>query len=99
MIDASGEEEGSDDEKEASVPPAECPAHKAAEVTKRKMTDNEVLANAIGFLGAGNETTAATLAFASYALALHPDIQEKLQSEIDGYFDEKPVSSSKAKAV
>ena len=93
MIDATGEEEGSDDEKEAA-PPAECPAHKATAATRRKMTDNEVLANAIGFLGAGNETTATTLAFASYALALHPDIQEKLQSEIDGYFDEKPVSLS-----
>ena len=91
MIDATGEEEGSDDEKE-TAPPIECQAHKAAVATQRKMTDDEVLATAIGFLGAGNETTAATLAFASYALALHPDIQEKLQSEIDGYFNEKPVS-------
>lgn len=90
MIDATGEEGDSDEEKDAK-PPTECPAHKP---TKKKgtMTDSEVLANAIGFLTAGNETTATTLAFASYALALHPDIQEKLQSEIDVYFDEKPVS-------
>ena len=91
MIDATGEEEDSDEEKDAE-PPAECPAHQP---TKKRgtMTDNEVLDNAFGFLGAGNETTATTLAFASYALALHPDIQEKLQSEIDIYFDEKPVSN------
>ena len=93
MIDATGEERDSDEEKDAEPePPAECPAHKA---TKKKgaMTDNEVFANVFGFLVAGNETTATTLAFASYALALNPDIQEKLQSEIDVYFDEKPVSN------
>ena len=91
MINATGEEEDSDEEKDAE-PPAECPAHKP---TKKRgmMTNNEVLDNALGFMGAGNETTATTLAFASYALALHPDIQEKLQSEIDIYFDEKPVSN------
>lgn len=90
MIDATGEEEDADEEKDAE-PPAECPAHKP---TKKSgtMTDNEVLANALGFMAAGNETTATTLAFASYALALHPEIQERLQSEIDIYFDEKPVS-------
>ena len=37
------------------------------------------------------ETTANTLAYTSYLLALNPDIQEILQSEIDNYFDEKPV--------
>ena len=91
MIDATGEEEDSDEEKDAELP-AECPAHKP---TKKKgaMTDNQVLANALVFLVAGSDTTATTLAFASYSLALHPDIQEKLQSEIDTFFDEKPVSN------
>ena len=91
MIDASGEEGDSDEEKETEAPPAECPAHKAT--TKGGiMTDEEVVANSFGFLFAGHETTAVTLSFASYLLALHPDIQEKLQSEIDDYFEEKPVS-------
>ena len=31
------------------------------------------------------------LAYTTYLLALNPDIQEKLQSEIDSYFKEKPV--------
>ena len=97
MIDASGEEEGdSVDEGKEAQPPAECPAaHKPALKTpKGAMTDAEVYANSLGFLGAGNETTAVTLAFVSYEMAIHPEIQEKLQSEIDDYFEDKPVSDS-----
>ena len=95
MIDANEEEGDSDGVKEAteSSPPAECPAHKmAAKPAKLVMTDEEVVANSIGFLFAGKETTSITLSFASYELALNPDIQEKLQSEIDSYFEDKPVS-------
>ena len=92
MIEASGEESDSDEEKETE-PPAECPAHKTATKTaKGILTDKEVFANSVGFLGAGNDTTALTLSFASYELAINPDIQEKLQSEIDAYFEEKSVS-------
>ena len=93
MIDANGEESDSDGEKETTKPPVECPAHKmTAKTSKLMMSDEEVVANSIGFLLAGNETTAITLSFASYELALNPDIQEKLQSEIDTYFEDKPVS-------
>ena len=38
------------------------------------------------FLAAGYETTATTLAYVSYYLALYPDVQSKLQDEIDEYF-------------
>ena len=86
MVDATGEE---DERNEGQG--GECPANKLRK-TKGVMTDAEVFANAIGFLGAGNETTATALSFASYLLALHPDVQEKLQSDIDDYFEEKPVS-------
>ena len=89
MIEASGEEGDVDEDKETE-PPAECPAHK--KTAKGVMTDSEVFANSLGFLGAGNDTTAVTLSFASYELAVNPDIQEKLQSEIDSYFEDKPVS-------
>ena len=58
----------------------------------RKLTDEEIVSHAVTFLLAGYETTANTLAYTSYLLALNPDIQEKLQSEIDSYFEEKPVS-------
>ena len=91
MIDASGEEELSDSDEEK--PPAECPAHKPTKTKGGVMSDREVVENSIGFLFAGNETTATALSFTSYELALHPDIQEKLQSEIDNYFEDKPVSS------
>ena len=90
MIEATGCEDGeAGGEKESAVPPG-CPAHKA---TKGTMTNEEVVEHSIAFLIAGNETTATTLSFGSYLLALHPDIQEKLQSEIDTYFDDKPVSA------
>ena len=52
------------------------------------------MANSILFLLAGFETTANTLAFTSYLLALNLEIQEKLQAKIDEYFESKPVSWS-----
>ena len=92
MIEASGEEGDSDEEKETE-PPAECPAHKTTTKTaKAVMTDKEVYANSVEFLVAGNETTSMMLSYTSYLLAINPDIQEKLQSEIDAYFEDKPVS-------
>ena len=84
MIDATGDEGEVDSEGEDS---RECQAQRKM----RKLTDEQVVGQAIGFLLAGYETTANTLAYTSYLLALNPDIQEKLQSEIDSYFDEKPV--------
>ena len=95
MIEASGEEGDSDEEKEETEPQAaaECPAHKTAiKTAKGVMTDKEVYTNAAGFLIAGNETTSILLAYTSYLLALNPDVQEKLQSEIDAYFEDKHVN-------
>ena len=93
MIDVSGEESTR----------ASCEKFQGNEMTEdgcpvknsnqsRKLTDEEIVAHAVTFLLVGYETTANTLAFSSYLLALNPDIQEKLQSEIDNYFDENPVS-------
>ena len=94
MIDASGEEEeeqleDTDGEGNGnSTDGISCPIHRK----EGALTDEEVVMNAITILMAGYETTANALAYTSYLLALNPDIQEKLQSEIDSYFDEKPVS-------
>ena len=52
----------------------------------------EITGLAFDFLLAGYETTANTLNFTTYLLAVHPHIQEKVQKEIDGYFEEDPVS-------
>jgi len=58
---------------------------------ERRLTDEEIVAHSIVFLLAGYETTANTLAYTSYLLALNPEIQEKLQSSIDEYFENNPV--------
>ena len=58
----------------------------------RRLTDEEIVAHSIAFLLAGYETTANTLAYTSYLLALNPEIQEKLQATIDDYFENNPVS-------
>ena len=89
MIEATGGEDGEAGGEKESAVPAGCPAHKA---TKGTMTDEEIVEHSAAFLVAGTETTATILSFGSYLLALHPDIQDKLQSEIDTYFDDKPVS-------
>ncbi|XP_038200910.1 cytochrome P450 3A11-like [Arvicola amphibius] len=47
------------------------------------LTDMEITAQSIIFTFAGYDTTSSTLAFALYLLATHPDIQKKLQEEID----------------
>ena len=100
MIEASGEDEGDSDEEKETEPqaaPAECPAHKttpktATAAAKGILTDEEVAENSMLFLFAGKDTTASAISSSSYQLALNPDAQEKLQSEIDAYFEEKPVS-------
>jgi hypothetical protein len=96
MLDATGEEGGEEEEDENADGESDknvmgrngCPVHKKEGV----LTDEEVVMHAIMLLMAGYETTANALAYTSYLLALNPDVQEKLQSEIDAYFDENPVS-------
>lgn len=92
MIDASDEATvGS----EAPAATSGCPMHQISNASARhvhKLSAKEIVDNSVTFLIAGYETTANTLSYASYLLAINPDIQEKLQSEIDAYFDDKPVS-------
>ncbi|XP_075053322.1 cytochrome P450 3A29-like isoform X2 [Mixophyes fleayi] len=47
------------------------------------LTDTEIMAQGLIFILAGYETTSTTLMFLSYHLATHPDVQTKLQEEID----------------
>ena len=95
MIDATGETEECEEAQSKAESEGECPADqskkKPSGLRERKLTDEEVVGQAVIFLLGGYETTANTLAYISYLLALNPDIQEKLQSEIDSYFEEKPV--------
>ena len=47
------------------------------------MSDEEILGGAMIFFSAGYDTTASTLQFLAYELALNSDIQDKLIQEID----------------
>ena len=49
-------------------------------------------ANSFIMLIAGYETTSTALGFASYELALNPDVQKKLQEEIDEHFTDKVLN-------
>ena len=48
-----------------------------------KLTDSEIVGQNIVFLQAGSETSSITLGFTSYHLAIYPEVQDKLQEEID----------------
>ena len=53
------------------------------------LSDQELIAQSIIFIFAGYETTSSTLSFLLYILATHPDVQQKLQEEIDATFPNK----------
>lgn len=47
-----------------------------------RLSDEEVVAQSVVFLLAGYETSSNTLSFTSYYLAVNPEVQDKLRSEI-----------------
>lgn len=51
--------------------------------TKRKLTNKEILAQAILLLGGGGDTAVITLSFMAYQLAMNPEIQERVCEELD----------------
>lgn len=55
------------------------------------LSPNELVAQCVIFFLAGYETTASTLSFVTYYLALNPDIQDKLAEEIDKTIEECDV--------
>ncbi|XP_015838531.2 cytochrome P450 9e2-like [Tribolium castaneum] len=48
-----------------------------------QLTDDDIVAQAMTFFFAGFETVATACSFMAYELAIHPEIQQKLQAEID----------------
>ncbi|CAM4620332.1 cytochrome P450 3A24 [Caretta caretta] len=55
----------------------------------KALSDKEIMAQALVFILAGYETTSFTLNFLSYNLATHPDVQQRLQEEIDAALPNK----------
>lgn len=51
--------------------------------SKMELTDDVITAQALIFFFAGFETTSTMLSFLSYELALNPDVQSRLQREVD----------------
>lgn len=59
------------------------------------LSDEEVLAQALIFVFAGYETTSSTLSYIAYNLAIHPDVQQRLQDEVDAYLPNKVKEGGK----
>ncbi|KZT51494.1 cytochrome P450 [Calocera cornea HHB12733] len=59
-----------------------------------KLSDDELLSNTYTFLLAGHETTANALSFACALLAMHPQVQRKLQAEVDAIWPSSLPSDS-----
>ncbi|KAM5329865.1 cytochrome P450 3A12-like isoform 1-T1 [Glossophaga mutica] len=55
----------------------------------KALSDLELIAQSVIFIFAGYETTSTSLSFLMYLLATHPDVQQKLQEEIDAKFPNK----------
>ena len=62
--------------------------------TQQKLSDDEIVSHGVTFMVAGHETTGSALSYISYHLALYPTIQEKVQLEIDDYFENNPVRAT-----
>ncbi|VDH92143.1 putative cytochrome P450 CYP13A4 [Mytilus galloprovincialis] len=58
-------------------------------VKKRFLTNDELTAMCLLFLLAGYETTSTTLAYIMYEMAVNPEVQKKLQEEIDENFPDE----------
>ena len=55
----------------------------------KKLSDTEVLAQSITFLAAGYETSSGTLSLTCHHIATDPDLQDKLQQEIDSVWTDE----------
>ncbi len=78
---------------EATVVEEESGSNQTAS-SKKRLSNEEITRHCITFMLAGYETTANALSYTAYLMALNPHVQEKLQEEVDKYFEENPVSHS-----
>ena len=59
----------------------------AEENEGRQLSEEEIQDQVMTLLLAGHETTALALSFTLYLLAQHPDVEQRLQSEVETIFD------------
>lgn len=91
MMDASTEEleKGEDGSKNGDVSEKEigCEGENYevfnSSYNSKSLSNDEMIAQCVSFFLAGYDSTASTLSFAAYELALNPDIQDRLIAEID----------------
>ena len=57
-------------------------------------SDDQIVNECIGFLFAGHETTASTLAWALYSMAIAPEIQRRVADEGDGLREARPSAAA-----
>lgn len=58
-----------------------------AKQAKEQLTDDDITAQALIFFLAGFEITATIMCLVSHELAIHPQIQERLQKEVDNVME------------
>ena len=62
---------------------AESETNKDDQNTKREITDEDIISQALLFFFAGFETVSLLMCFMSYELAVNPDVQKRLIEEVD----------------
>ncbi|WP_432175642.1 cytochrome P450 [Streptomyces sp. Tue6028] len=62
------------------------------EATGQPLTPHQICSEILTLAVAGTETTASVLAWVLYELARHPDIDERVQTELDEVLGERPVT-------
>ncbi|XP_029433156.1 cytochrome P450 3A9-like [Rhinatrema bivittatum] len=62
----------------------------------KTLSDAEIMAQSFVFILAGYETTGSSLSFLSYNLAIHPEVQQRLQEEVDKILPNKATPTYEA---
>ncbi len=60
--------------------------------TGKGLSDIEVSANIVTFIGAGHETTANALSWSLYLLSQAPDVRERIEREVDAVLGERAIA-------
>ncbi|MFD4137280.1 cytochrome P450 [Streptomyces goshikiensis] len=59
---------------------------------EQMLADDEIVDQIVSFFGAGTETAASTLAWALHLLGAHPEIEKRLQAEVDSVLAGRPAT-------